>query len=81
MAQPSRRERRAKKKPPAEIADLTVRRELWPLAEAAYRLGMCRQTLYRRYWDGEIKFVRVGRRVYVTDAEIRRYVANLEAAS
>jgi excisionase family DNA binding protein len=74
--------RNGKPKPqPAETADLVARRQLWPVAEAAYQLGMHRVTLHKKMTAGEIRFVKVGRRTFVTDAELRRYVSNLVAAA
>jgi excisionase family DNA binding protein len=42
---------------------------------------MSRATLYRRVRHGEIRATRNGGRTYITEAEIHRYVANLEAAA
>jgi excisionase family DNA binding protein len=61
--------------------DLVKRRKLWPVAEAAYQLGMHRVTLYRLAAAGEIRFVKVGNRTYVTDAELDRFVARAEVSS
>ena len=78
----NRAERRAVKHGTATSElDLVRQRELWPVAEAAYRLGIHRVTLYRKAQDGEIRLVKVGRRTYVSDAELRRFVAAVEAAS
>lgn len=63
---------------PPTAADLVARRELWPIREAAYRLGMHRASLYRERERGRLEIVRVGGRAYVTDKELRRYVAALE---
>jgi excisionase family DNA binding protein len=61
--------------------DLVKRRKLWPVAEAAYQLGLHRVTLYRLAAAGEIRFVKVGNRTYVTDAELDRFVARAEVSS
>lgn len=58
--------------------DLVARRELWPVREAAYRLGVSTKTLYRRRDDGRLEIVRIGGRAFVTDKELRRYLAALE---
>jgi excisionase family DNA binding protein len=83
LDKPNRRQRRHAT--PAEISptteDLVKRRKLWPVAEAAYQLGMHRVTLYRLAAQGEIRFVKVGNRTYVTDAELDRFVARAEVSS
>lgn len=66
---------------PVTTGDLVSRRELWPVNEAAHRLGVNRTTLYRLRAAGQLRFVKVGGRTFVTDAELRRFVANVEAAS
>lgn len=65
----------------ATTDDLVRARRLWPLAEAAQLLGTTTRTLYRLRERGELAIVRIGRRSYVTDAELQRYVAALEAAA
>lgn len=54
--------------------DLVRRRELWPVREAAYRLGVTPKTLYRYRDRGLIEFVRASGRTFVTDKELRRYI-------
>jgi excisionase family DNA binding protein len=61
--------------------DMVRRRKLWPVAEAAYQLGVHRVTLYRLEAAGDIRFTRVGGRTYVTDAELDRFVARAEVRS
>jgi excisionase family DNA binding protein len=61
--------------------DLVKRRKLWPVSEAAYQLGMHRVTLYRLMKAGEIRFVKVNNRTYVTDPEVDRLVARAEVTS
>jgi excisionase family DNA binding protein len=50
------------------------------IPEAATRLGIGRTKLLEEVAAGHLKVVRVGRRVLVTEDELRRYVAGLEAA-
>ena len=57
------------------VADWVKRRRLWPVSEAAYQLGMHRVTLYRLMKAGEIRFVKVNNRTYVTNAELDRFGA------
>jgi excisionase family DNA binding protein len=82
-SKPNRRSRRQPEH--SEISttteDLVKRRKLWPVAEAAYQLGMHRVTLYRLEKAGEINFVKVNNRTYVTDAELDRFVARAEVTS
>jgi excisionase family DNA binding protein len=61
--------------------ELIRRRRLWPVAEAAYQLGMHRVTLYRLAKAGRINLTKVNGRTYVTDAELDRFVARAEVAS
>jgi hypothetical protein len=69
-------------RPPAvDVADLIARRQLWPIAEAAYQLGMSTKTLKRRAQADRIRITREGARLYVTDAELTRYLRDLEAAT
>jgi excisionase family DNA binding protein len=69
-------------RPPApDTADLIARRHLWPMPEAAYQLGISLRTLWRRVELGELRTTKVGARTFITDAELRRFVANLEAAA
>jgi excisionase family DNA binding protein len=65
----------------AKTEDLVKRRKLWPVSEAAHQLGMHRVTLYRLMKAGEIRFVKVSNRTYVTDAELDRFVARAEVTS
>jgi excisionase family DNA binding protein len=67
--------------PSTTTQDLVMRRKLWPVAEAAYQLGMHRVTLYRLMKAGEVRFVKVNNRTYVTDAELDRFVARAEVTS
>lgn len=64
--------------PPATTADLVAARELWPLAAAAERLGVSTKTLYRERDRGRLTIAYVGVRAYLTDKEIRRYIAALD---
>ena len=45
---------------------------LLTIPEASPQLGISRATVYRRKREGLIKFEKVGRNVYITEAEIRR---------
>jgi excisionase family DNA binding protein len=66
--------------PPPTDNERAQRRDLWPLEEAMHLLGFSRSTMDRHRRAGSIRAVRVGSRVYVSDAELRRFVATLEAA-
>lgn len=49
--------------------------------EAALKLGgIGRSTLYKMMADGEIAHVKIGRRSFIAQAELERYVASLEPA-
>lgn len=43
------------------------------------RLPLGRSKLYEEIAAGKLKTVKVGRRVYITEAELRRYVESLGA--
>jgi excisionase family DNA binding protein len=45
------------------------------ISEVAHILRLSRATLYERIRDGQIKTQKDGRRSYITDAELERYVA------
>lgn len=47
----------------------------YSLDQAAQILNFTRATLYTRIKDGELTVHRDGRRVYVTTAELQRYLA------
>jgi excisionase family DNA binding protein len=59
---------------------LIRRRLLYPIPEAAYLLGLSEKTLRRRIAEGALETVRDGRRVFVTAAELGRYVSTLAAS-
>jgi len=61
-----------------DTADLIARKEIWSIREAAFLLGMARSTLYLKIEQGKIRAVRDGGRRYITDAELKRYIANLD---
>ena len=44
----------------------------YPVPEAAYRLGISRSQLYAMNKNGQVEFVKFGRRTVVTDSELRR---------
>lgn len=48
------------------------------IPEAAARVGLGRTKLLEEVSAGRLRVIRVGRRVLVTDDELRRYVAALE---
>jgi excisionase family DNA binding protein len=50
------------------------------VAEAARLLGMSRASIYNRRAEGQISFVKVGARTYVTADELDRFVAAAEPA-
>jgi len=64
--------------PTDSAAELVNRRLLWPIAEAAELLGISKRTLYRIADHGDLKIVKIGRYAYVSDAELRRTVENLD---
>jgi excisionase family DNA binding protein len=82
-SKPNHRQRQHPERPELSTTteDLVKRRKLWPVSEAAYQLGMHRVTLYRLEKAGEIRFVKVNNRTYVTDAELDRFVARAEVTS
>lgn len=47
----------------------------WSIAEAAEHLGLCRATVERAARANRIKATRFGRRVVISDDELRRVVA------
>src|SRR5262249_44178749 len=49
------------------------------IPEAAARIGVGRTKLLEEISAGRLRAVRVGRRVLVTERELRRYLADLEA--
>lgn len=49
--------------------------------EAAHLLGVGRTTLYALIKDGRLRSVHIGRSCRVTRAELRRFVARLDAAT
>ncbi len=55
-----------------------ARRKLWSMADAAATLSISRMHLYEMVNTGQIATVKIGRRRFVTDAELERYVASLE---
>jgi excisionase family DNA binding protein len=57
--------------------DLVARRQLWPLNEVAYQLGISRSTLNRRLANGTIRRTRVDGRAFVTNKELERYLATI----
>lgn len=50
---------------------------LHTIAGAQSRVPVGRSTLYELIKDGKIKVVKIGRRTYIADDELKRYVATL----
>jgi excisionase family DNA binding protein len=67
--------------PVATAAELVTARQLWPIQEAAWQLGMHRNSVYRLAKAGELRLTKIGSRTYVTDRELNRYIAHAEAQS
>ncbi|MFL5330722.1 MAG: helix-turn-helix domain-containing protein [Gemmataceae bacterium] len=44
----------------------------WSLQDAATFLGLCRETLSRLVLQNQIKAIRIGKRVFVPDTEVKR---------
>lgn len=49
------------------------------VTKGAERVGVSRAHLYRENAAGRIEFIRIGRRVLVTEDELRRYLADRRA--
>lgn len=47
--------------------------------EIAERLGTCTRTVYREIQNGNLRCLRIGRAIRVTDAQLAAYVASKEA--
>jgi excisionase family DNA binding protein len=58
-----------------------VDRLMYPIPEAAARLGIGRTVLYQKIAAGQIGSVLVGRRRLIPDSALRAFVANLEKES
>ncbi|CAG7845786.1 hypothetical protein USB125703_02061 [Pseudoclavibacter triregionum] len=52
-------------------------RLLHPIPEAVKISGLSRSTLYNFIAAGELKVTKVGRRSYIADAELKRFIAAL----
>lgn len=64
------------------ILPKTPERALYPISEARELLGNISHTgIYEIIKRGDLKIVKVGSRSFVTNTEIRRFVAELEAAN
>lgn len=46
--------------------------------EIAERLGTCTRTVYREIQNGNLRCLRIGRAIRVTDAQLAEYVAGRE---
>jgi len=55
-----------------------MERLLYPIPEAAARLGIGRTVLYEKIAAGEIESVVIGRRRLVADSALRAYVDRLQ---
>lgn len=65
--------------PATTVPDLVARRELWPIPDAAHRLGINKRTLWRRIEAGAIKATRDGGRTFISNRELSRYLDQLES--
>jgi excisionase family DNA binding protein len=63
------------------VEDLVARRDIYPIAEGSHRLGIHRTTAYRLAEQGRLEIIRIGRRAYITDHEVRRFVASAAAGN
>ncbi len=64
------------------LADTTTQRTnspplLNPFPQATARLGFSRAKLYNLISQGEIRSVKVGRRTFIAETELQRFVAAL----
>ncbi len=51
-------------------------RQVWSVPDAAERLGVSRTTLYALIKDGELGSVTIGRRRFVAEEQIQRYITD-----
>ncbi|MDO3110425.1 helix-turn-helix domain-containing protein [Mycobacteroides abscessus] len=47
---------------------------LLTIPEAASDLGICRSLVYRLLWDGEIRPVKIGSRIFISNRELQRFI-------
>lgn len=47
---------------------------LLTIPEAASDLGVCRSIVYRLLWDGAIRPVKIGRRIFIPNRELERFI-------
>jgi excisionase family DNA binding protein len=73
-AEPRRTRRR-----PRHPRDETARPALWGLVEAAHQLSISERQVRRLIDTGQLRALKVGERVVVSDAELHRFVAQLPA--
>jgi excisionase family DNA binding protein len=52
---------------------------LHKLVEVGSRTGLSRSALYREINAGRLKVVKIGRSVRITESELSRFIASLEA--
>lgn len=50
----------------------------YSVKEIAERLGTCTRTVYREIQSGNLRCLRIGRAIRVTDAQFAEYVASRE---
>lgn len=53
-------------------------RLLQPITEAYQSLGISRSTLYQLIKEGQLTPVKIGRRTFIAQAELERYVDRLQ---
>lgn len=56
-------------------------RLLHPIPDAAQVLGISRTTIYELISAGALKPVKIGRRTFIAQEELERYVASLKEAT
>jgi excisionase family DNA binding protein len=57
-----------------------VKPQLHHIQEFLSRTGLSRSTAYREIESGHLKVVRIGRILRISEAEICRYIADLDSA-
>ena len=58
----------------AEAAEAAVQRAAYGQSEVAARLGVTRQTIAKAVANGDLRVVRLGRRVLIPAAELARFL-------
>ncbi len=62
-------------------AEVTTRRLLYPVSEAAEQLGIHRTSLYELLKCGQLERVKIGRRTLITAESLTAYVGRLRAVA